>query len=159
MNRSLLSFLILAISLVFISSSCTRKVATASLSILNKDADGLISFQSEGLGRTLPIRERDAQMRILNEVIYNGIPSSKVSDVRLPLIDRRTKLSETQQNSVNELLAEKNISKYFLTFTRHSSSRNLNAKNKIAERFTGKLRLDLLRTDLENKGVIRKFGY
>ncbi|MFT6321760.1 MAG: hypothetical protein ACJAT4_002690 [Granulosicoccus sp.] len=154
MNSPLLPLLF--ISLLFFA--CNRQVATTSIQVLSKDAQGLISVAAEGTGATLPKRELSAQYKILNEIIFNGIPSEKVSDLRLPLVDRRTTLSSGQQKSLDEILSEENRNKYFSMFTRQSSSRQFNAKNNRVERFIGKLRIDLLRTDLENKGIIRKFG-
>lgn len=142
----------------FLFFTCNRKVATTGIQVLSKDAQGLISVAADGEGVTLSKRELNAQFKILNEIIFNGIPSEKISDVRLPLVDRRTQLSSKQQKSLDEILSKENRKKYFSLFNRQSNSRQFNAKNNRVERFVGKLRLDLLRTDLENKGIIRKFG-
>lgn len=156
MNQKILFLSTFLFALFF--ASCTRKVATPSISIIGKTTQGLIDIQADGVGATLPKRELSAQRFILNEVIFNGIPSANVKDVRLPLIDRNITLSSKQKKKVNELLKSDDLGKFFSSFTRYSDTRAFNANNERVERFSGQLRLDVLRADLENKGVIRKFG-
>ena len=150
------SLLLLLFGFLF---SCAQRAYTPNLTLLSKEAKGAYTFLADGKGDSREDAEQDAKKRLLERLLYEGSQTSEISDIRLPLIEDASKLTAKQEDAIRELLSNKNIDSYF-TQVNWADRKPVRAAdgNKI-QSFTMTVNYDLFRRALENKGVLRKFGY
>lgn len=136
--------------------SCARHTATPSINILAKEAQGLLYLECDGKGMNRASAETDAKTFVLNRLMYDGIPDANVSDVRLPMIQDKSKLSAEQRSAINKLLQGEAINRFFTEVSHSGATKGSGGQ---LQRFTMKVNYDLFRRELEQKGVIRKLGF
>jgi hypothetical protein len=94
----------------------------------------------------------------LHRLIYDGIPNETVPDARLPLVPNAAKLSAAQRRAIDDVLAAPYNDRFFLSMN-HDTGGAARASNfKKTRDFVLRVNYDLLRKDLETRGVIRQFG-
>lgn len=143
------------LSLIILGHSCARRTVTPSINIISKEAQGLLHIECDGKGTTRSVAETDAKTSVLNRLLYDGIPDAEVSAVRLPMVEDKSKLTNQQRADANKLMQGDALNRYF-TEVSHMGP-NSTSRGQL-QRFSMKVNYDLFRRDLENKGVIRKFG-
>lgn len=149
----------MAVALLLASASCNRKVATPSVDILSQEAQGLLLIKADGQGNRQIKSEEAAQQLVLERLLYTGIPDETVTAARLPLIEDRTKLDASARSKLAKLLEPANARRYFAAMTNTGAGPALNSANQLSRTYTFKVNTDLLRRDLEQQQIIRKFGY
>lgn len=143
---------------LLLAGACNRHVSTRSINIISQEAQGLAVIEADGIGGSQLTVEQDAQRFTLERILYDGIPGAQVSALRLPMIGQRSQLSASQQKQLNALLEPANAARYFTAMSQSSGGPALSSSNKLMRRFTFKVNYDLLRRDLEQQQIIRKFG-
>ena len=149
--RTLLAALLFA-------TACSRHVSTRSINIISQEAQGLAVIEADGLGNTQLAAEQDAQNFVLDRVLYTGVPDAQSGALRLPMIENRNALNPAAQKQLGKLLESANAARYFTAVSQRPAGPALTSANQFARRFTFKLNYDLLRRDLEQHQIIRKFG-
>lgn len=135
--------------------SCSKQTIAPSIKIISKEAQGLLFVECDGKGSTRAIAETDAKAQVLNRLLFDGIPDSEVSAVRLPMVEDKSKLTSQQRADANQLLHGEALNRYFTEVNQLGPK---NGSGGQFQRFSMKVNYDLFRRDLENKGVVRKFG-
>lgn len=145
--------------LLFTIISCSVRTGTPAINILSQDAPGQLTVEVDGVGNTKAKAEQSAKERTLTRLLYQGIPNSAVSSVRLPLVADQSSLSGKQKNEVQKLFSAQSINQYFNEMNWVDLRPIRAAGGDKIQRFTATVNYDLFRKHLEQSGVIRKFGY
>jgi len=133
-------------------------MSSPSVNILSKDGQGLLTVSASGFGELQQTAERDARRSVLHRLIYDGIPNETVPDARLPLVPNAAQLSAAQRRAIDTVLATPYNDRFFLSMN-HDTGGAARASNfKKTRGFVLRVNYDLLRKDLETRGVIRQFG-
>lgn len=135
--------------------SCAKRTVTPSINIISRAAQGLLYVECDGKGTSRSVAEADAKASVLNRLLYDGIPDADVSAVRLPMVEDKSKLTSQQRSDATKLMQGEALNRYFTEVSQIGSN---NASSGQLKRFSMKVNYDLFRRDLENKGVVRKFG-
>ena len=151
------SFVTLACALL-LTAACQRRTYTPAVDVLSKDGQGLLTILATGFGEFQTTAEKDARQLILRRLIYDGIPDESVADARLPLVPNANQLSAAQRKSLDELMAEPYSERFFTALSKDPSATGRTSELKKSRSFTVRVNYDLLRRDLESRGIIRKFG-
>jgi hypothetical protein len=139
-------------------AACNRKVATPTVDVLSQEAQGLLLIKADGIGNRQIKSEDAAQQLVLDRLLYTGIPDETVTAARLPLIEDRTKLDASARAKLAKLLEPANAKRYFVGMTNTGAGPSVNSANRLNRTYTFKVNTDLLRKDLEQQQIIRKFG-
>ena len=139
--------------------SCSVRTGTPAIKILSQDAPGQLLVEVDGVGGTKAKAEQSAKERILTRLLYQGIPNSAVSSVRLPMVSDQSSLTSKQKSEVKKLFSEGSINQYFNEVNWVDQRPVRAAGGDKIQRFTALVNYDLFRKHLENAGVLRKFGY
>lgn len=153
-----LSFLIIASFQILFYASCTSSKKAATLPVvtiaLSNSEEGTILVRSSGQGESEAKAVANSEIKAFNTLLFYGYPSSVQTR---PMIE-----NETEAKRLN--------SKFFSDFFENAEYKSfiINSYNYAGVQKEGKLyypnrdikiNLRSLRTHLENKGIIRKFGY
>ncbi len=155
--KKILFLIIVSFQLLFLSScSTSKKVASIPVVTiaLSNSEEGSILIRSSGQGESESKAVLNSETKAFNTLFFYGFPSSVQTR---PMIE-------------NESEAKRLNSKFFDDFYENGEYRNfiINSYNYTGVQKTGKyyylnrdikINLRSLRTHLENKGIIRKFGY
>ena len=146
------------ICFVLLLSGCQRRTSTPNVNILSKDGQGLLTIAASGFGELQMKAEKEARKMVLQRLIFDGLPDETIADARLPLVPNAAQLSSAQRRSVDELMAEPYSDRFFLSMNRDDTGAPRASNFKKTRGFTLRVNYDLLRKDLETRGVLRKFG-
>ncbi|MCU0346900.1 MAG: hypothetical protein MUC59_08140 [Saprospiraceae bacterium] len=138
--------------------SCAVRPQTQSIQLLSKETVGFFSLQCDGKGDSRSEAETDAKRFALSQILYNGLPNASISDLRLPLVEDKNKLTTSQIASANRLMDGESMNRYFTEVAWVDQQPMKTASGEKMQRFRMKVNYDLFRKDLENQGVVRKFG-
>lgn len=141
---------------LFACFSCSKHTVTPSINIISQETQGLLSLECDGKGANRPAAETDAKIAVLNRLLYDGIPDADANSVRLPMVSDKSKLTSQQRSDVAKLMQGEALNRYF-TEVNWISQNSATGGGKL-QRFRMKVNYDLFRRDLENKGIVRKFG-
>jgi hypothetical protein len=149
--RYKLSFLICT---VFILWSCSPKL-TGESTLAGTSEQGTILLQSQGYGNTKANALENAEINAFNNVVFKGIPGSAY---RVPLIDNEQNAKQTHNDYFQQLFSEKKYKAFLLS---SSAQSDFKLKTSGQSNLTSLVKIDVqaLRKDMEQKGVIRKFGF
>ena len=155
--KQILFLIIVCFQLLFFSGcSSTKKVASlpvVTIALANNE-EGIILIRSSGQGENETKAVLNSEIKAFNTLFFYGFTSSVQTR---PLIE-------------NESEAKRSNSKFFYNFFENEEYRNfiVSSYNYTGVQKTSnyyylnrdlKINLRSLRTHLENKGIIRKFGY
>lgn len=150
---------ILASAFIFLAISCAQRTTTPSTQLISRDTQGLLTIQADGQGVSRMSAERDAKRRTLNKLLFDGLPHPEISTARLPMVDG-SKLSSGQREKLDKMLSDEQIDRFFNSVTWVDPKPLWTAgMAKKLQRFSLNVNYDLFRRELENQGVIRKFGF
>jgi|GEM_PF-6921889 len=135
--------------------ACAKRTIAPSINIISREAQGLVLVECDGKGSTRAVAETDAKISVLNRLLYDGVPDSDVTAVRLPMVEDKSKLTSQQRSDLSKLMQGEAINRYF---TEVNPLGPKNGSGNQLQRFSMKINYDLFRRDLENKGIVRKFG-
>lgn len=153
-----ISLLIIVSFQLLLLSACSSSKRVASLPVvtiaLANSEEGTILIRSSGQGESETKAVLNSEIKAFNTLFFHGFPSSVQTR---PMIE-------------NESEAKRSNSNFFDDFFENGEYRNfiINSYNYTGVHKTGsyyylnrdiKINLRSLRTHLENKGIIRKFGY
>jgi len=155
--KQILFLTIVSFQLLFFSAcSSSKKVASlpvVTIALANSE-EGTILIRSSGQGESETKAVLNSEMKAFNTLFFYGFPTSVQTR---PMIE-------------NESEAKRSNSKFFDDFFENGEYRNfiINSYNYTGVQKTGsyyylnrdiKINLRSLRSHLENKGIIRKFGF
>jgi hypothetical protein len=125
-----------------------------SISLKAQTAKGLIVVESDGYGKKKQIAIEDAQYRAMETIMFRGVPGT---DLNIPLIADDVEAKSKFKKYFDELKAGRY--KDFITNTNVTSE--FVKKTKGAKNISIQVEINYkaLRIDLEQKQLIRKFGY
>lgn len=158
MKKMMIRVLAPALCMALLLANCQRRTSTPSVNILSKDSQGLLTIAASGFGELQQTAEREARRSVLHRLIYDGIPDETVADARLPLVPNASQLSSAQRRAIDDVLAEPYSDRFFLSMNRDDTGAPRASNFKKTRGFVLRVNYDLLRKDLETRGVVRKFG-
>ena len=150
----------IAIFVLFLFGSCSPKItSTPSVSLMERDAQGLVSLTATGYGNNQADREHSAQRIAFETILFKGLPSSATSALRLPMIEKPTEAQSKNKAFFNAFFEKGKMQDFVQSMAVSGGQRKLASKHSMAQEFALKINYDALRKHLESEGVIRKFGY
>ncbi len=141
---------------LLVMGACSRRVATPAVQLLDREGSGLLTIAATGFGFAQYKTEQDARRLVLERLLYAGIADATITDARLPLIADQSKLTSTQKGAIDGLFADSD--RYFQSVAKSDMKPQWSENLKRTQNFVLRVNYDLLRRDLENKSIIRKFG-
>lgn len=152
------SFLLLSLFVV-LTSTWAQQAATPSIEIIEQAGTGVLRIQADGQGKNRQLAEDDVRQRVLERLLYDGIAHPQITAVRLPMIPDRSKLTEVQLEALKDVLKPENTKRYYTEVLWVEQRPTRTSEGTKLQLFNVTINYDLFRRELENRGILRKFGY
>ena len=133
--------------------ACASK-KTGETTYAGTSESGTIILNASGYGLLKATAIENAEMNAFNNLIFRGIPGSQY---QLPMIENEQKAKSEHAEYFDKLLVQKKY-KAFLLSTVSESDLNLNLSKQKTISVGLKINVNALRRDMEQNGVLRKFG-
>lgn len=149
------------LALVFLISvaACSPRITSVpSVAFVSRDAQGLVTLTATGHGANQQDRERSAQKAAFETLLFKGLPNADASAVRLPMIENETDSRTAHSSFFKKFFEEGGMATHVQAMTAAGSAK-LASGQQLAQSFSMKINYDALRRQLEQEGVLRKFGY
>jgi hypothetical protein len=124
------------------------------VNFLYKEAQGTIAVKSTGYGKDRPSAVADAQINAFSILLFKGIPGTELN---VPLVDNEAEARSKKADYVKRLLEQGYYKSFMMSSTESSNLIKVRGGKKISVDI--KINYNSLRKDLEQNGVVRKFGY
>ncbi|MBK8565783.1 MAG: hypothetical protein IPN76_21185 [Saprospiraceae bacterium] len=135
--------------------SCnSSKVITGEVNYLNATEAGTLLVSAAGYGQSKPDAIANAQTNAFNNLIFRGIPGSQY---QLPMVQDESKARKEHGKYFSNLL-EQGGYKPFMMLSEEQTGYSVSRKGQKNITVMVKINVDALRRDMEQKGVVRKFG-
>ena len=146
----------LCIIAVIISAGCSQKFQPQSseVSLLYKDANGVIAVKSVGYGKDRLAAVTDAQINAFKVVLFRGVPGTNVG---IPLVENEQEATSRNPYYVSRFFDQQIFRNFMVAYEESSSLTRAYGTNRIS--VDVKINFIALRRDLEQNNIIRKFGY
>ncbi|HMJ48368.1 MAG TPA: hypothetical protein VK498_13630 [Ferruginibacter sp.] len=154
--KKLIIYTIIVQGICFISCSNSKKIASfPEITVALPGAgEGTITIRSSGQGETEAKAVSAAEKKAFNTLLFYGLPSSVQTR---PMIENEAESKRTNSQFFDDFL-ENGEYKKFITKSYNYSNVQKVGKYYYLNRDVN-INLRSLRAQLENKGLIRKFGY
>lgn len=139
-------------------AACAPRVGTPAVDVLARDGQGLLTIAATGFGIRQYKTEQDAKRLVLERLLYTGIADATVTDARLPLVPDASKLTAAQRKNLEKLVEQPASDRFFQSVAKADYRPEWSENVRKSQNFVFKVNYDLLRRELENQSVIRKFG-
>ena len=151
--RAVLVFLIAGCAII----CCKAPMHTNEVMLKNGGRDEL-NLQATGYGRDEKAAMLDAFKRAVDAVLYRGFTDSG-SPVKDPLIRDKDQAMSQHKDFFHKLYEERMLNEVILSYNQKELNRIKNDRpDKWEATYDVKVNLRLLRSRLEDAGIIRKFG-
>ncbi len=134
--------------------ACVSPKKTGESLYAGSSESGTILLKSSGYGILKGSAIQNAEINAFNNLIFRGIPGSQYS---LPMIENEQQAKSEHKDYFNNLYEQKRY-KSFLLSTASESDLNINLSSQKTITIETKINVNALRRDMEQNGVIRKFG-
>lgn len=148
-----MKFLYLTLIITFFSA-CASSKKTGETTFGGNSEVGTILLNTAGYGTLKANAIESAEINAFNNLIFRGIPGSQY---QLPMVENEQKTKKEHSAYFDELLKNKKY-KAFLLSTANASDLNINLSRQKTISINVKINVNALRRDMEQNGVIRKFG-
>ena len=141
---------------ILLSSACSKKPVIFPIvtMALPNNEESTILIRSSGTGKNITAAVDDAERKAFNTLLFYGYPSSVQSR---PLIDNKADAIQKNPTYFNDFFDKKTY-KNFIVYSNNFMNEQKSQNTYYLVRQL-KINLRILRTDLENNGIIRKFGF
>ena len=150
---SQITSLLLLISLCYCSGTKVATYPVETVALPNAE-DGTIVIRSSGQGENKPSAVENAEKKAFNTLLFYGYPSSVQTR---PMVENESAAKNANSGFFNEFFDNKGYSNFIVSSLDEGSDKRV-GKYIYLKRVI-KINLRSLRTYLENKGIVRKFGY
>lgn len=156
MKKKQLLYLAVVQALFFISCSSSQKVATYPVVTiaLPNTTEGVIIIRSSGQGETESGAVAAAEKKAFTTLLFYGIPASVQTR---PIVENESEVRRTNAQFFDDFLENGGYKPFMTTSYNYSTVQKTGKYYYLNRDVTINLRS--LRAQLENKGIIRKFGY
>ncbi len=145
--------------MVVLTSTLAQQAATPSIEIIAQSGTGVLRINADGQGKNRELAEEDVRQRILERLLYDGIAHPEITVVRLPMIPDRSKLTEVQLEALKDVLKPENTKRYYTEVLWVEQRPTRTSEGTKLQLFNVTINYDMFRRELENRGILRKFGY
>ena len=142
-----------------LTSTLAQQAATPSIEIIEQSGTGVLRIEADGQGKNRQLAEEDVRQRILERLLYDGIAHPQITVVRLPMIPDRSKLTEVQLEALKDVLKPENTKRYYTEVLWVEQRPTRTSEGTKLQLFNVTINYHLFRRELENRGILRKFGY
>lgn len=140
--------------LVSIYSCKTTATYSAEVSFVAKEEQGTITVRSYGFGKNVKDAIKDAQKNAFNVLLFKGLPGTELN---VPLVQNEYEAKNNHKSYFDNLLEDGGLFRYLMLNS--SNSQPSKVKGGYSSNLVLKINYNSLRKDLEQNGIIRKFGY
>jgi hypothetical protein len=149
-------FKILGLLILASLSSCKSAPSSysAEVSFISKEEQGTITVRSYGFGKNEKESIKDAHKNAFSILLFKGLPGTELN---VPLISNEYEAKNAHKSYFDNLLENGGLFRYLMT--NNSESAPVKVKGGYTTSLVLKINYNSLRKDLEQNGVIRKFGY
>lgn len=142
-------------ALALLLPSCnSSKISTGEVNYISSSEKGTIMVSAAGYGKSKPDAINNAETSAFKNLIFRGIPGSQY---QLPIVPNEAEARKQHNTYFENLLANGKYKSFMMLSEELSafSPANKNQKNILMK---VKINVDALRRDMEQQGVVRKFG-
>lgn len=136
---------------------CSPKTIAYSgeVTLQSKEPSGTVILNASGYGRNYEAAVHDAKVNAFQVLLFKGIPGS---ELRFPLVDDEVVSKERHKEYYENLLDKESYRRFIIRSDENPMSL---VKVKGSKKIVVHMTIDYisLRKDLEQKQIIRKFGY
>ncbi|WP_297868458.1 hypothetical protein [uncultured Flavobacterium sp.] len=126
---------------------------SAEVSFVAKEEQGTITVRSNGFGKNEKEAIKDAQKNAFNVLLFKGLPGTEIN---VPLVSNEYEAKNSHKDYFDNLFENGGLFKYLMVNS--SESVPVKVKGGYSTSLVLKINYNSLRKDLEQNGVIRKFG-
>jgi hypothetical protein len=143
-----------AFILLLLTSCNSSRINTGEVNYLAPSEKGTILVSAAGYGTSKPDAIGNAESNAFNNLIFRGIPGSQH---QLPMVQNEGEVRKQHSTYFSNLLDSGGYKTFMMTSEEQSGfvAARKNQKNILIK---VKINVDALRRDMEQQGVIRKFG-
>ncbi|MFK8058053.1 MAG: hypothetical protein AB8F78_18140 [Saprospiraceae bacterium] len=155
MNRLIIALCFVSI----ISSGCANKLQRASIpmgiTFVESTIEGLITLESTGFGPTTQAAELDAIREAFAAIMFEGIP--QYTGLNRPFISNASTFEKSHPGFLDAFMGKGTFNQFVATSFPATVIGKVAKGKGVSKQLT--INYKNFRTHLEQKGVIRKFGY
>jgi len=126
---------------------------SSEVSFVVKEEQGTMTVRSNGFGKNEKEAIKDAQKNAFNVLLFKGLPDTELN---VPLVSNEYEAKNNYKAYFDNLLENGGLFKYLMVNS--SDSQPIKVKGGYSSTIVLKINYNSLRKDLEQNGVIRKFG-
>lgn len=136
--------------------SCKSKPSSysADVSFIAKEEQGTITVKSYGFGKDEKKAIKDAHKNAFNVLLFKGLPGTELN---VPLVQNEYEAKNNHKAYFDNLLENGGLFRHLMVNS--SEAQPLKVKGGYTAILVLKINYNSLRKDLEQNGVIRKFGF
>jgi hypothetical protein len=127
---------------------------SAEVSFVAKEEQGTITVRTYGFGKNEKDAIKDAHKNAFNVLLFKGLPGTELN---VPLVSNEYEAKNNHKAYFDNLLENGGLFRYLMVNS--SDSQPIKVKGGYNTTLVLKINYNSLRKDLEQNGVIRKFGY
>lgn len=142
--------------LLYLPACKSTYPTTAEVQYLGSPTTGLIKIDAVGYGTDEKKAEMDVYRTAFNTILFRGLPA--FSPLQRPMIENESAARSKHAAFFQQFFEERGYLKYITERSSPSKSEKTAETNTKIVRQTLVVNYDALRRDLEQNGVIRKFG-
>lgn len=135
------------------SCKSTPSSYSAEVSFISKEEQGTITVRSYGLGKNEKDAIKDAHKNAFNVLLFKGLPGTELN---VPLVPNEYEAKNYHKAYFDNLLENGGLFRYLMVNS--SNYQPIKVKEGYNTFLVLKINYNSLRKDLEQNGVIRKFG-
>jgi hypothetical protein len=127
---------------------------SAEVAFIAKEEQGTIVVRSNGFGKNQKEAIKDAHKNAFSVLLFKGLPGTELN---VPLVPNEYEAKNTHKVYLDNLLENGGLFRYLMV--NNADFEPMKVKGGYATSLVLKINYNSLRKDLEQNGVIRKFGF
>ena len=147
-------YFLLLIVITIISCKSTTNSYSAQVIFLTKEEQGTITVRSNGFGKNEKEAIKDAQKNAFNVLLFKGLPGTEIN---VPLVSNEYEAKNSHKDYFDNLFENGGLFRYLMV--NNSETAPEKVQGGYSTSLVLKINYNSLRKDLEQNGVVRKFGF
>ncbi|MCB0521673.1 MAG: hypothetical protein H6577_19835 [Lewinellaceae bacterium] len=153
------NLLFLALLLTALAACKTYRETPAAVQYQSNPAPGSVNVKASGFGKSDIEIERDARTKAFETILFRGLPASDFTALRLPMIENEGQARSAHKAFFKKFFEEDDCNRFVTAMNRLDDKPVKTTDGRKTMAYSLSINYEALRRDLEQAGVLRKFGY
>lgn len=153
------NLLCLALLLAAFAACKTYRETPAAVQYQSSPAPGTVNVKASGFGKDPLDIEQDARRKAFETILFRGLPASDFTALRLPMIENEGQARKEHASFFKSFFDEDGSNKFVTSINRLDDKPVKTTDGRKTMAYSLTINYEALRRNLEQGGVLRKFGY